>query len=254
MQDLFEGLADLSEEAKATLTERIKSEKAKWIEGAKNDPEFINSLKSAEAGKFFGSMERIFGRNFADLDMDKYSELSGVKKMEAILKDGLESLQTAKDKTAQEWQKKYVDAQAEIKRVKEEEVPTLLTQERERFYQRFIADEILKDSLEYQTVCSNEARVPLVDAYLSKNGYQAKWNNEAGQYEIVTKEGVKVTKDDKVLNNKEIIREAFEFNGVLVKNNGTPSEPRHPGQPAATNGKLSENARRMMETMLVEKK
>lgn len=254
MEKLFEGL-DIPTEVQEKLSERFKSEIEAVKEGVKNDAEFINSLKSAEAGKFFGSMERVFGRNFADLDMDKYADLNGIKKMESLLKDGIASLAEVKDKTSQEWQKKYIDSQAELKRIQEEEIPATLEKERERFYQRFIGDEILKDSLEYATVCANDARVPLVEAYLNKNGYRAKWNNEVGQYEIQTADGVRVTKDDKVLSNKDIIREAFEFNGVLVKNNGAP-ESEGTGEKTAKRqtGKLSPNAQRMMDTMRVEQR
>lgn len=254
MENLFEGL-DIPSEVQETLTGRIKTEIEQIKEGVKNDAEFINSLKSQEAGKFYGSMETVFNRNFADLDMDKYAELSGIKKMETILKDGVKSLADSKDTTSKEWQEKYLNSQAELKRVKEEEIPSMLESERSVFYQRFIDDEMLKDSLDFETVCANDARVPLVNAYLVKNGYQKKWNDQTNTYEIVTKDGVKVTKDDKVLDNKAIIKEAFEFNGVLKKSNGSPGEPgAKPGGNSAggTKGKLSENAQRMKDTMIIE--
>lgn len=250
MKDIIEGL-DIPNEVQETLVQRIEEAKKSWIEGAQNDPEFIKTLKSSETGKFYSSMERVYGRNFADLDMDKYKDLNGIKKMEAILKDGLDSITQTKDQTNQEWQKKYIDAQAENKRILEEELPTKLMTERESFYQRFIGDEILKDSLQYETVCSNDARVPLVNAYLTKNNYKTRWNNETGTYEIQTADGLKVTKDDKILTNEEIIRESFEFNGVLVKNNGKPEEIRNPGEGhvVKSNGKLSPNAQRILDTM-----
>lgn len=254
MENLFEGL-DIPSEVQETLSGRIKTEIEQIKEGVRNDAEFINSLKSQEAGKLYGSMERVFNRNFADIDLEKYSELSGVKKMEAILKDGLNALADSKDTTSKEWQEKYLNSQAELKRLQEEEIPSILEKERGNFYQRFISDEILKDSLEFETVCANDARVPLVNAYLVKNNYQKKWNDKTGTYEIVTADGVKVTKDDKVLDNKAIIKEAFEFNGVLKKSNGNPGEPAaDPTNSRGVSGKLklSANALAMKEGMAID--
>jgi hypothetical protein len=252
MKDIFEGL-DIPTEVQETLSERIKSEVEAVKEGVKNDAEFIDKIRSESTGKFFGSMERVFGRNFADLDNDKYADLQGIKKMEAMLKDGINSLAETKDATSQEWQQKYIESQASFKKYQEEEVPSILDQERNSFYQRFIADEILKDSLEFDTVCSNDGRVPLVEAYLNKNKYHAKWNSTDNRYDILTADNVRVTKNDKVLSNKEVIADAFEFSGVLVKNNGKPEEIQQPGQPMIrANGKLSANAQRMKDTMRVD--
>lgn len=253
MENLFEGL-DIPSEVQETLSGRLKSEIEKIKEGVKNDAEFIKEIRSQETGKFFGSMERIFNRNFADLDLSKYDELSGSKKMESILKDGIGQLAEQKDTTSQEWQDKYLQSQSELKRIQEEEIPTILEKERGNFYKRFIQDEMLKDSLDYETVCANDARVPLVNAYLVKNNYQTKWNEEKGSYDILTVDGVRVTKDDKVLDNKAIIREAFEFNGVLKKSNGKPGGidvvPGKQHNPAA--GKLSANAEAMRAGMAID--
>ena len=221
--DLFKGL-DLPEEVTKTLSERFESEISAVKEGVRNDSEFIESIRSAEAGKFYGSMESVLKRTFDYSDVEIPSDVSGKKKMEAMLKLGVSKFEKSKDTTNQELQDKYLALNEQFQSYKDDEVPKLLSDKDHQYQAKFIQDNLLKDSLEFETVCKAEVRPSLVDAYLSSNALKKVWKSEKGDYEIVNaKDNLKPTIDGKPLSKKDIIRAALDEAGVLTKSNGNPS-------------------------------
>ena len=157
MQDLFNDL-ELNDEIKKTLAERIEEAKSGWIEGARNDADFIADIRSAEAGKFYNSIEKVLKRN---LDVDPKSlddSVSGLKRQEALLKLGIDALKQGKDRTNQELQSELLAVKAELKEVQEEKIPALIAETNQKHYSRYISEGILKDSLDFDTTCKAEAR------------------------------------------------------------------------------------------------
>lgn len=245
MQDLFKDL-DLSEEAKKTLAERIEEAKTGWIEGARNDADFIAEIRSAEAGKFYNSIEKVLKRNL-DVDPSGLDEsITGLKKQEALLKMGIDALKKGKDKTNQELQDELLKVKAQLKEVEEEKIPQIVAETNQKHYARYISEGILRDSLDFNTTCKAEARTALVNAYLHQQQWKAEWDSETGQYKVITKDGLKPTRNDKPLSNKEVIEAALEDAGVLQKSNGVPTGVSGKTEPAVRpKGKLSANAEAM---------
>ena len=243
MKDIYKGL-DLSEETIATLTERIESHKQGWIDGAKNDPEFITQIRQEEAGKFFTSMEKTLKKNLDIKPEDIEGDVSGLKKMELMLKVGIKSFEQNKDKTNQELQDELLRVRAEKKELEEEKIPTLIQEERKKHFQRYISESILKDTLGFETTCNERARVSIVSSFLQEKGLRTEWDNDLGEYKVLTKENLKFTDGQKVLSNKDIVALALEDGGVLKKSNGLPTDPQNPNRPPRV-GKLSPNAEAM---------
>lgn len=251
MENIFTGF-DLPEEVKTKLTERIEANKKEWMEAAKNDPDFIGSLRSEEAGKFFKSQEKAYKKVFPDLNLDEI-EGNGLARMEAILKAGVATIQQSKDATNQELQDKYLELSNKFNHYKDEEVPKILNEQKSKYHTRYIEDGILKDSLDFDTVCKAEVRPSLVDAYIHRNGWRKTWDEEAGNYKIVTKDNLKPTKEDRPLTNKEIIQLALDDAGVLQKSNGNGDKDRQEQNVNRKPGnKYGDLAQRMLNTTRVE--
>lgn len=248
MENIFTGL-DVPQDVRTALEERIQKEIEAVKEGKMNDPEFIGNIRSEEAGKFFKSMEKEFKKTFPDLDLQKI-EGSGLKRMGDILSAGMATIEKSKDATNQELQEKYLKLSNEFTTYKEEEVPKILGEQKNKYHARYIQDAIFKDCAEFDTVCKASARPALVEAYLHSNGYKKVWDEEKGTYDILTKDNLKPTMNDKPLSKQDIIRVALEDAEVLKKSNG--NEPSGPQQshtmPRTQPGKLSANAQRMLQT------
>lgn len=212
-------------EHQSKLSELIKTEIAKAVEGAQNDADFIQKIKSEEAGKFYNSVERKLKSTFGvDLDsIDK--ELSGLKRFEEILKVGISTLEKSKDSTNQELQQKYLDLQANFDKFKEEDHVNAINEVKSKYNGRLVASKMLEDSSEIRVTCAEHAKVPQIELFLSKNGYKAVWDEDKQDYEFWTKDNLKPTKDGKSLSKKEIITNAFEYMGVLEKSNGGTRTP-----------------------------
>lgn len=252
MDDIFKGL-DLAEEAQTTLAERIEEAKKGWIEGAQNDPAFIDKIRNETSGKFFASAEKAIKRslNVSPDDIDK--DISGLKKLEAMIKAGVSGMEKNKDTTNQELQDQLLKLKAEYDDFKDEKVPAMLSEERTKHQMQYIEDGIFKDCTEFETVCKADVRPSLVDAYLIKNNLKKVWDDEAKRYDFRTLDNLKPTLNDKPLGTKDIIENALEYAGVLVKSNGTPTPPgTPPGTPPKRTGKLSANAEAMMASFGVK--
>ena len=244
MEELFKGL-ELSEEAKTKLTANIQAEIDKRVEGAKNDPEFVDSIRNQESGKFFATMEKTLKKNL-DIkleDIDK--DLSGLKKLETMLKMGISSFEKNKDKTNQDLQAELLAVTAKKQEI-EDSIPELIRKTNEKHYEKYVDDSIFRDASDIECVVGPKAKVPLVNAFLNEKGLKKVWNEEINDYDILTKDNLKYTLSGKALNKKEIIELALQ--DVLKKSNGTPSPGGNPsGTPPGPNGKAehSDEARKM---------
>ena len=181
--DILKGL-DLPEEVKETLSKRIEEAKAEWIEGARNDAGFIKQIRTEESGKFFNSIEKVLKRNLDVTPDDLESDLTGLKRQEALLQLGLQSLKAGKDKTNQDLQAELLKAKSELKEFQDERLPELINQERQKHYQRYINEAILKDTLGFETTCNERARVSIVKSFLEENQLRKEWDSENNQYKI----------------------------------------------------------------------
>jgi len=244
MEYLFTGV-ELTEEAKATLTAKIQAEIDKRVEGAKNDPEFVDSIRNQEAGKFFATMEKTLKKNLDIKPDDIDKDLSGLKKLEAMLKGGISSFEKNKDKTNQDLQAELLAVTAKKQEI-EDSIPELIKKTNEKHYEKYISDGIFQDSVDIECVVGPKAKVPLVNAFLNDKGLKRVWNEDDSTYDFVTKDNLKYTVGGKALNKREIIELALQ--DVLKKSNGTPPPGGNPpGTPPGPNGKAehSDEARKM---------
>ena len=241
MEDLFKDL-EISEEVKTALSDRIQAEIDLVKEGAVNNPEHIKQIRQQEAAKFFKSNEKIikklFGINGDDLD----ANLSGLARQEALLKSGKSSLEKNKDITNQQLQEQVISLTEEKRVLSEETLPSQLQDQKQRFHSRFIDDKIFKDASDIECIVGQKSKVPLVNAYLLDNNLKKVWDEDNGDYQILTNDNLKFTVNGKPLDKKQIIEMALE--DVIKKSNGTQPQAqqqgRQKGQPANTDAHSSE--------------
>lgn len=249
MESILEGL-DLPEEVKTTLSERVQSEIQAVKEGVKNDPEFIDSIRNAEAGKLYGSMESVFKRTFDYADGEIPEDVTGVKRMQAMLKVGLSKLERNKDATNQELQDEYLKLKDQFQRYKDEDVPALLEEKDKSYQARFIKDGIYKDASTFDLTIKTDAAPAIVDSFIGEMGWKKTWAD--GKYAFRTKDNLKPTVDGKPVTEKDVLEKAFEWAGVLQKSNGTDGERREHRRDNPGRRAKSENVSRMTEGMVIE--
>lgn len=212
----------ISEDKIDSLLNLFKQEIESVKEGVKNDPEFIQSIQSAEYAKNMSDFERVM-RQKAEVDLDKINpDLKGVKKIKAIADLVLKSIESTKDETAKEWQEKAISYKEELDRFKEEELPAALQNQKAAFFDKFNKSAIKDESSKIETIGGAELKVFAFQNYLNKNGLKQVWNEEQNTFDVVTKEGnLKPTKEGKTLTKEDIFVSAFEDAEILKKSNGT---------------------------------
>ncbi len=208
------------EEHQAKLTELINSEISQAVEGAQNDSEFIQKLRDNETARFYGTVEgklkKVFGIDLSSID----PELKGVKRFEEILKTGIGTLEKSKDLTNQELQQKNIDLQAAFDTFKDVDHVNAINDLKTTYNKRYIDSKLFEDSSEIEVTVSDKAKVRLIDIYLSDSGITKEWDSDKNDVIFKTKDGLKVTREGKVLSKKEILTQAYEYAGVLKKSNG----------------------------------
>jgi hypothetical protein len=168
----------------------------------KNDPDLVSELRKQADGKARGSVEaklkKIFNLNEDDLkDIDKESK--DALFYEEISKVALRKASSTKDKTVEKLQIELQETNAEVKRLKEEDIPNIkmqTTKEIEKFHINQKINEMLPE--EKMLIIKPKIASKLVTDYLWSDYNMG--INEKGELVIKTKDGLIPQNADKTKN------------------------------------------------------
>lgn len=141
---------NLQEEQKIALEAYIEEQIKGAEERAKNDSEFIKSIKGNGIAEGFSKAQKAVLKNFG-LQKEEIKDFEN--DFEKVLEFGLKKIASNKDATNQELQEKLKGFEVEINKYKEEIIPSIKNEYENKFTQRIINEKSLlsiadaKDSL-----------------------------------------------------------------------------------------------------------
>lgn len=131
---------NLQDEQKTELQSYIESQIKEAEERAKNDSEFIKTIKGNGIAEGFTKAQKAVLKNFG-LQKDEIKEFEN--DFEKVLEFGLKKLASNKDATNQDLQEKLKSFEVEINRYKEEIIPSIKNEYESKFTQRLVNEKSL---------------------------------------------------------------------------------------------------------------
>jgi len=228
-----------------------------------NDADFIAGIKGPEKAKQLSIVERLIKQTF-ELTPEETKD----KTIENIITLAKEKTGKSKSKTENELQTENVSLKAELKKVREEEIPAIEAKVSDHI------KSIAKNAKLKQLISSKELRegididgfFPAIESYLNEK-YQIDTDDQ-GEIKIVdkvTKLQPKNTDGTKILTADDIITERLEKHGVIKKSNADDNKKKitapvikKPGQenqdgPVMKSGHLSEAEKNLEELGKIRK-
>lgn len=131
---------NLADEQRTELQGYINAQIKEAEERAKNDSEFIKTIKGNGIAEGFTKAQKAVLKNFG-LQKDEIKEFEN--DFEKVLEFGLKKLASNKDATNQELQEKLKSFEVEINKYKEEIIPSIKTEYESKFTQRLVNEKSL---------------------------------------------------------------------------------------------------------------
>lgn len=182
----------------------------------KNDSDLVSEIRNSEAAKQLDIVDRWikqeFGLSSEDIKDKKTRELISVAKAKAMENS---------NKTNEELSNENMQLKAELKKVREEEIPNIqsqIEQDRKALKIEQAIEKLAKDGFEYRNpfdAVYNSNKIAISQKY--------KWElNESGELELIdVKTGLKAKTQDgtNFLNPKDLWKETSKNNGFLKESN-----------------------------------
>lgn len=131
---------NLTDEQKTELENYIAETAKNAADAAKNDSEFIKSIKGNGIAEAYTKAQKTVLK-LTGLSKEEIKEIDG--DFDKILEFALGKVNSNKDATNQEIQQKLVDALAEINKYKDEVIPSIQSDFENKFHQRLINEQAI---------------------------------------------------------------------------------------------------------------
>jgi hypothetical protein len=218
--DLIKGL-ELTEEQKATLKANFETVHETIKEVVSNDPNVVSKLKN---GAFEEAKRKLISALGIDKEEAKELDYTGLVKL------AKEKVSEVVKTTENEKDAEIIKLKQTIQQIETETIPSLKNQSIEQIKQFKIKNKVMEALSGIDTVIGKESAKILLEAKLSQFDIKIDENDNV---EVLTKEGLKPTFENKIVSDLPTIARTMLTADGLVKqnNNGTP-----PPTPNGVNG------------------
>lgn len=212
----------------------ISAVQTKQTDLLKNDSEFLKSLDTPIQKKYqdiqFRKLKQVFGLTEEEIkDMD----------YEAALKFGRDKISKTDNKTLDELQKKNIELETELKKVREEEIPAIKgevdTAKANIELENLLVKNIIPKDKKLRV--SVDGALPAFKAILAAKGLKLVKNTEGGMDVVVIETNLKLQSADKTkIVTFEELRDAELKNLGMIEESGAPSGKPNPLNNTEVNG------------------
>jgi len=221
MEKIYEGLSvSLPEADIELLNQRLELLKKDYQEAARNDSDFVGSLKREAEGKVYHSVERWLkkatGVELENVDGD----LKGGDRFKAALDIAVNSIKATKDHTNQELQDQLLKVKDDLRKVKEEDMPELEATYQRKYDEKNIETALVGKMPELNVIPERSKAAQIYLNAVLKDRYQTRWQDGIA---IQTKDGLKPVIDDKPATTDQVLKAILDEGGFIQKSNGTPA-------------------------------